>query len=498
MRGRQLKRDVAINLVFTAIKVVGLLWITRMAGLMFIPAALSLFLLSRRFSGTAANFLQMGISQTIKRYVPMNGGDSGLRFIYVTLATLFCISLTLIVLPISYLTRDFLAEWFFPGTTESSMLAFWTMVLVLASVLHFVVYSTLTAERRMILANVTELMSASGYLLLALIWFGKNAQPTDLIRFQSVAMIVQSVVVIFGYLMSLYGAPRLALGVWRQVAVEFVRYGVPRGAITFLDMLIVSIGPWLLRADQEEVGYLLVALTVVRVFKEAIAPISRVASVVGARLIGQGNENALTEGMRLMLGSVLYTALLCVALLVPWLNFAVLLWLHDPTLVNGVLKHVLILVWGLLPLAIFYGLKEIIEVRWFQPLNAYTLILGSGIQVLVFYGLKSWLGVVDAVRVSSLSMFVVLGITTLYWTRSYLKDFHYWGLGRLLLTSGVLFALNTWLAQQPSLYRATLALAVSGVVIVACLVAIRPAEVVRELLAFMWTPKVHKVERGSL
>ena len=79
---RLLQLEVMLNVVFSVLRAVLLLWLIRLAGQAFTPAVLSLFLLGRRHITTISAFLAMGSTQTIQRYLPLNVGDKAVQQIY--------------------------------------------------------------------------------------------------------------------------------------------------------------------------------------------------------------------------------------------------------------------------------------------------------------------------------------------------------------------------------------------------------------------------------
>src|SRR5213595_2551289 len=68
---RQARSDVAINIGFAVIRLAALLWVIRLAGVVFPAETLGVFLLARRLASTAAHLFQLGSSQTLLRCLPM-------------------------------------------------------------------------------------------------------------------------------------------------------------------------------------------------------------------------------------------------------------------------------------------------------------------------------------------------------------------------------------------------------------------------------------------
>jgi hypothetical protein len=484
MRGRQLKADVVVSAVFAVIRIAVLLWIVRGAGEVMSVAALGAFLLARRVASTAANLLHLGSSQTLRRYISMNAGDREMKFAYVGLALAGWALLTVLVLALAHVLEVPLARWTFPGSPSAESLAFWSVVYAMSLVLSFVVTTTMTAERRMALANAMDTLAAGGYLVLPLVLYDGPLSPTWLLRFHALVTIGASLLVLGWYLAQLR-VNRLPGGArTRQVAADFRDYGLPRTFVNFADMLTLSVGPWLLRAHPAEAGYLLIALQLTRSIQAAIQPLTQVAGVVTARLAASNDDALLGDGIKLLFGTVLYASTLTVAVTTPWREPLLRLWLGDATLVGGVRFYFDVLMWAIIPYVAFQGLKSVIEMRWVRPLNLYSLIGANALYILLFAGLEPYVGSRVAARDSTLIAFVALGAVSVFWCRRYLRPARYLGLARLLLAAGAVAAVNSTAARHGSVVSVGVA-AVLSLVVAAALVGVHPAPYVRAVRDFL-------------
>ena len=195
-------------------------------------------------------------------------------------------------------------------------------------------------------------------------------------------------------------------------------------------MAILAIGPWLLRGHPAEAGYLIVALTMVQVIQVGLTPITQIAGIVAARLVGRGDLARLNEEVRLLLGGTLYATVLALAALVPWSGYMLHLWLRDPHLAAGVSSYFSWLAWGILPVALFHALRGVIEMRWFTPRNLYTLLSATAVHLLVYALAREPFGEVAAVRASLLAALLVMGALTLTWLDpAWWRPLSYWGIG---------------------------------------------------------------------
>ena len=115
------------------------------------------------------------------------------KCLYVGGALLIWLGLVVLMIPLFYCMDSVLAVWAFSSADDDHVvLTFWVCVLALNTVLSFITYSTLLAERRIVPAYLVEFMNISGFLLLALLWWGKEATPVRVLQFQAVAMMVLS------------------------------------------------------------------------------------------------------------------------------------------------------------------------------------------------------------------------------------------------------------------------------------------------------------------
>jgi hypothetical protein len=182
----------------------------------------------------------------------------------------------------------------------------------------------------------------------------------------------------------------------------------------------------------------------------AIAPFVQVISVVVARLVGRNSEEAILEGLRYLFGITLYVSSLAFVFMVPWAETLIRIWLSEESLVNGTHSFFAILAWGIIPFALFHGLKGAIEMKWVVPLNLFTLMGGCALQLVIFVIFCKWLGTTASITLGILSSFFFMGFLSLIWIGKYLRPLAYFGIGKLLALSTVLFFLNTAVSYIPS------------------------------------------------
>jgi hypothetical protein len=484
----KLKKDVLLNIAFAGLNLLALMWVVRVAGIVFSPFALGYFLLSRRISGAGGTLLQLGSSKTLLRYIPINIQDAYTKRNFVVFAGLMWVILSVIFVPIFYLFRDFWAQWLFSEGGVYESIAFWSGILMLATVGSYIAYDILLAERRMVIANIVGLINAAGLVLLPLFLLSStNQDPQGVVQvlwFQSVGIIILSCLVIFIYLKGL-GVPFLPNLLELKATAQVYRdYGLIRTISPFLENLVLLIGPWLLRDKIEEAGFLIIALTLVRAIQLAIKPIVQVASISAARVIGQDRDDLMREGVRLVFGTSLYIAVFSIVIILPWSYYLIRLWLVDVRIVQGVLPYFNALLWGLLPFAIYHSLKGIIEVRWVRPFNLVTLTGGTIVQFLVYKMCVGTWGPYVAICLSLLAGFWLMGILSVFWLRAYLQPIRYLGIDRLAVLATILAVLNLWSASQP-LWFGLMVSGISTVLVIALVLFVIPTPIIYSLRKFV-------------
>lgn len=489
MRERKLIKDVLLNISFSGLNLLALMWIIRVAGNLFAPFALGYFLLSRRISAAGGTLLQLGSSKTLLRYLPMNIDNPYTKRNYVVFAVLMWIILSIIFVPIFYLFRELWAHWFFSEGAVYESIAFWSGILMLAAVINYISFDILFAERKMVKANLIDVTTGGVFVLLPLFLLTSPNQDAQgvvqVLRFQSLGIICLSCVVIVTYLKGLRLPFLPNFSELKATAKVFRDYGLFRTISPFLENLVLLIGPWLLRERIIEAGFLIIALTLVRVIQMALRPIVDVASIYAAHIVGQEREDLLREGVRLSFGTSLYITIFAIVILVPWSHYLIKLWLVDATIVKGVLPYFNVLLWGLLPFAIFHSLKGIIEVRWVCPFNLITLLVGNVAQLLVYQSIVKFWGAFPAICLSLLAGFWLMGILSVFWLRGYLRPFRYLGIERLAVPAILLALVNVWAAHQPHLWFGVLLSGLSTLFVFALVLFVIPSPFIYSLRKFV-------------
>lgn len=424
------------------------LWAVRLAAGAVPAAALGLLLIARRTASTGSLAAGLGMPTALERYVAINQGQAATQRRYVLFALAGILILAVVVLPVAHLLRQPLGAWLYPAAeTEGAALAFGTACLLWATAANTIATSVFLSFRMVLLANLMRLVAA-GALAAAVLYQGDAATAVRLIQWESLGLSVVStvsMVTIIGKCRAIgHGAPTTP---WSADLREFVAFGLPRGAVSFMNGLALLLGPWLLRWHPEDVGYLLLALTWVRVLQLAIGPLTRMSSVITANLMGRDDREGIALGTRLSFGTALYASVLATVALVPWRHEVLTLWLGDPDLAAGAAGAFLVVAWCMIPLTVYEATKGIVNVRWMRPLNVYPLAIGLGLQVGLYTLLDLWMDSLTAAGLSMLVLFWILGLCSVYWLREDLRPAAYWRVGPLALAAAVIGIVGYWAAS---------------------------------------------------
>ena len=484
-RGRRLRRDTVLNVALSAVRTVAVVWVIRDASVTFAPEVLGVFLLARRISATLACLFQLGTSQTLLRYVSIYAADDTRKRVFVLSALAVWVAMSLSCVGLGFIFREPLSGFLFPGADAGPSLVVCTAALVAGTVASFLPYSTLLGERRVVAANILELVNASGIVLGALLWYGSAATATSVLGVQALGMAVLSVGTLVWLATGMAGGEGVEVGgMWKEAGDAFMRFGLPRGASSFLDMLLLLIGPWLLRRSPDEAGYLIVALTVLRLLQTAISPVSQIAAVVTARLRGATDRPALAGGVRMLGAGALYAGVIAVALTAPFVPYLLHIWLPSQVVGDGVAKYVPIILWAGVPYVLFQALKGVVEMHWVQPLNLISLCCAAVVQIGVTLALVPRLGLETAVSLGVVTSMTSLGALTAWWLREYLGSLADFGLFRLLGVAGIVYVSGYWASASGSRGIVVVAFACVASALVA-FIRVCPPAVLKEAVEFV-------------
>lgn len=477
------RRDLVYNTIGSVLVSAALLLAMRVAGNALTVAAFGILFLVRRVGATGANLLQLGMSQTLTRYLALHEGQPSTQRRFLVFAVVAGALVSIVALPTAWLLREPLSQWWFPGAENGGRLAFWCTVIMVATMANFLAYSSYLARREVLAANIILLCNAQ-FLLIGLVLFGREWDVEWLLALDGCGMLAVSSAALAARFLRRRSPDPEPPAPWREVALEYTRYGLPRAALTFMDASLPVVGPWLLRDDPREAGFLIVALSLTRIAQLATRPVTKIASVVTANLVGQQATDNIAKGVRLTCGLVIYAAAGATVLLVPWARQILQLWLGQPDIAAGAYEHFSILWLAIGPFMLFSVLRGIVETHWVFPFNLVSLIAAVATHVGLFYALQFVVTPARAADYSLLAAVWVLAGLTLYWLRQYLPPVRYWGLLQLLALGGLTLVAGLWAAtKQDPMSIGAYVLALGGSV--AAIWRMWPPELLRDVGAFL-------------
>lgn len=444
---KKLKSELVINILFSIIKALCMLWVIGKSADVLSYQLLGIFLLSRRFSSTFSNLIQLGMAQTIRRYVSANL-DKPTRKDYVFNSLILWAAISIFAIPIALFLDGTFSKLIF-GDASYEFLATLTCLTCLALVLHYVANSTLFAERRVFLSNIFDLMNSSGFIIIAMYIKDIKESPESILLFQVIGIIAICLIYLIIYLKSDFSLVEFFHNQkYKSLMKDFRVYGVSRGFVTFLDSLVLLIGPWIIRHEIEGSANLVIAYTFLRLIQTAINPISQIISMGVARNLNSGQlDYHLSKGIRCIIGLVLYLTIFSLTFLLPWGEQLLYLWLGETSIVEGVLVYYPFVLIALGPLSIFHSLKGIIEMKWIYPFNLVTLVITIIVQTITYYTMINFINSSLAISVSIIVSFSITCLITLVWLRVYLPNIKYYGIFRLSLAFYLLYNINQYLVE---------------------------------------------------
>lgn len=492
MSRARVKLDVATNLVLSLFAAVASLLVVQGATRALPATMLGAFLFTRRIADAASSLFQLGTAFVIRREVARRP-DAADRLVFGLAGTLLLVGVALAVWCGTVLFGARVGRWLFPGLADAEALTRWLSVIVVGLTLHYFASSLLFAQRRIVAANVLQLANGGGWLLAALWVLGSGADALRLLKLQGIASTALAALVIL-IVLAQFARGSVAVR-WRDMPDafrEYASYGLPRAISPFGEMMIFLVGPWLLRGNMSEAGFLLIAFSLVRMIQALIQPASNVIGVVSAGLSGCGDDATLQRGMRLLTGLLGATGLAAAVLVIPWLEPLLRVWLRDPMVVAGVLPYARVLVLTIPAFVLFQGLKEPIEMLWHAPRNLGSIALAIAVLTGTYLAAAPIIGSIRAMMLAQFASFTVAGVASVYWIRDWVSETEYFGVRRFILVLALAGAANAAYARYvatPEGLNALLlplaAMAVAGLIVLALNLAPRPSAFAKELTAFV-------------
>lgn len=451
MSRKKIYFDYVISIVFSLIKPVGVLWMIQLAEHSLTPIILGVFLFSRRLSNSAAALVQLGTSQTLMKFVAENNNNASEKRSYVIFALLLFLIIFFIGIVFTYFMGNSLDSVFYPNTKVPESFSLWTVILLFSYVINFISIATLIAERRIFTFNLFQLFSNSGFLIIYFL-IEKDFDLLSLMKFQALTIFALSILTLFYFLYETRKASWPNTKKWASVKKDFLHYGAPRGFISFLDMTFFFIGPWLLRNDMTQAGYLIIALSVIKLTQALVLPVGQLSGIIISHYSVVKNNEYLQIFIQVLFGIMLIASILVMPFISSWVELFLGVWLGENSTGPAVSVYLSILIWGIVPYAIYQILYSIIDMHWEKPWNFYILSVGILSFIILFAVLNGIIGSNLAVSISFVSALWIMGVMSTLIVLPFLKNMQKIGLWRLALVTLLLFFINHFFSQKAGIY----------------------------------------------
>jgi hypothetical protein len=402
MKADSARRQVLVNLCFMVIKSVSLVVSIRMADAYLQASTMGLLLLFRRQGALWGNLSQLGFSQSLQKFYTAEP-DAEKRFKLWGVLNRWVAVVGILVVAVSLFCSSWFSSLLFGQSNRLLGGAFGIYVFGLA--LGFMACSSWLAEFRFGYANIVDLFNGSLVFLVCIAAFGHWSGPHIAI---SLAFATLASSFIF---LKIFASRYIPDGTpWKggfNLDRTIVGFGVTRGGSSFLDMGTLVVGPWLLRDQPDQAGYLIIAYIVLRLAQTAIMP---VAQVVALRANSHRHDHSVEARRVLWLAGLSFlVSCLVVAAYLVFGKYLVGLWLPNSS--QGVLSILDRLIYFVPCFCLFYSLRTYVDLNYIFSWNLVVLSIGVFTQIAfsLFYKSTMINSVVLGVQVM-LSLFFVFSI----------------------------------------------------------------------------------------
>ncbi len=434
--------DVIVSTLFAVLAVLFNFWLIKEAEFYLSTALLGTFMLIRRLAPTFSNLSQLGCSQALIRFTSLNKDDAPKIKTYFFISFGFW-AIGAVVLWLFYtFFSEAIGALLLPNIENRD--DYLALTFVYISILHlsYLILPYFLNLRRILLYNMINVLNASLILLAVFLVMGKAENLFEILRISLTLMAVFQLLLL-GYIiigLRLYRPPTKELLI--KEGRSFFKYGLPRSAMTFLELFMLTVGSLLVKEDHKMVGSFLIAITLARVVLIILQPISLLSSVI----VGHNNDtDKPKKTLNLLFGGIIYSSVFVIIIMYNWIDVLIRFWLTNETIIVDVVYIFKIVVFGLIPYCIFQGLKGFIEIRFFKPLNLFSIAMATLIHIVFFFILKQFYDPLLALSISLMMAFVIMGALSFYWCRKDLNSHNYFKFTYLLAISIVLFIVNYYI-----------------------------------------------------
>ena len=431
--------DVLFSSLFAVLAVLFNFWLIKEAEFYLSAALLGTFMLIRRLAPTFSNLSQLGCSQALIRFASLNKDDTEKVKNYFFIAIALWVVSTLVFVLLYTFFSEAIGALLLPDlAARKSYLA---LTFVYISILHlsYLILPYFLNLRKILMYNIINMLNAS-LIMLAVFLFVANSD--NLIEVLTISLAIMALVqlLILGYVilkLRLFKFPTKKM--FQTESSSFFKYGLPRAAMTFLEMFMLTVGSLIVKKDNEIVGSFLIAITLARVVLIILQPISLLSSVI----VGHNNDtDKPKKTLNLLFGGIIYSSVLVIIIMYNWIEVLIRFWLTKEDTIVDVVFVFKILVFGLVPYCIFQGLKGFIEIRYFKPVNLFSIAIATVVHVLLFFILNQFYNTLPALSLSLMVAFVIMGLWSYFWCRKDINSHSYFKFVLFLVSALALFGMN--------------------------------------------------------
>ena len=372
------KRQILVNIIFTVIKTLFMLYSIRLATNLLEASIMGTILLIRRQAPMFANVTHLGLSQSLLKYVASSSNIKNKAIIFTDVLKFIFLSI-FICFAIGYVFSGEVA-YYVLGVKDVEF-GHYFVLYVVGYMLNYVAYASWFAKLDLIKANLVELINVGLLFILVLVLFGENGTTIDLLKPLSLLTCLFSVLfLIWFYIKELSKEANLIISHFFSFNLNYhlLHYGFLRGVGAFAETSIFVVGPWLLRHKADEAGYLIIALSVIKMFQVAVTPISQVMSIRAISFFHQSND----ESKKLLFMTLIITVLSLVAVVFYFIVGKILLELWIPGSADEVEFYINYLIFGLPAICGFYMLRNYVDLVFRIPYN--LIFLSISLVVFLF------------------------------------------------------------------------------------------------------------------
>ncbi len=435
----KISSDVLFSSLFAVLAVLFNFWLIKEAEFYLSATLLGTFMLIRRLAPTFSNLSQLGCSQALIRFTSLNKDDAEkIRSYFFIALSLWLVSALVLLLLYTFFSET-IGKLLLPDVVARK--SYLGLTFVYISILHlsYLILPYFLNLRRILIYNIINTMNAS---LVMLGVFLLLANSENLIEVLTISLSIMGIVqvLILGYIiisLKLYRLPSKKMLI--SESSSFFKYGLPRAAMTFLEMFMLTVGSLLVKKDYEIVGSFLISITLARVVLIILQPISLLSSVI----VGHNNDTEKPKKtLNLLFGGIIYSSVFVIIIMYNWIDVLIRFWLTKEDTIIDVVFVFRILVFGLVPYCIFQGLKGYIEIRFFKPLNLFSIAIATIVHVFLLFVLKQFYDTLLALAISLMIAFLTMGVWSYYWCRKEINHHAYFRFVHLFIVLLLLFMIN--------------------------------------------------------